>query len=386
MDGLHGRDRIGHNTPQASMSVLFLCGDVMTGRGVDQILARPADPTLHEPYVKDARQYVELSEGKYGPIRRPVDDAYIWGFALEVLDKVEPAARIVNLETAVTTSDAFWQGKGIHYRMSPHNVGCITAAGVHCCTMANNHVLDWGYPGLQETLSVLHARGLKTAGAGRDATRAAAAAVLSGGSSKRLLVFSLATADSGVPSRWAAADDRPGVGFLPDLSDTSFRATASRIADARRYHDDRVVVSIHWGGNWGYDIAADHRAFAHRLVDEAGVDVVHGHSSHHVKAVEVYRGRLILYGCGDLITDYEGIGGRESFRGDLGLMYFPEIDRADGRLKALRMQPTQMRRLQLCRPSDDDIAWMAATLDREGRRFGTGVRRTPDGMLHLQWE
>ena len=46
--------------------------------------------------------------------------------------------------------------------------------------------------------------------------------------------------------------------------------------------------------------------FAHRLID-AGVDVVHGHSSHHPRPIEVYRGKLILYGCGDTIDDYEGI-------------------------------------------------------------------------------
>lgn len=43
----------------------------------------------------------------------------------------------------------------------------------------------------------------------------------------------------------------------------------------------------------------------------AGVDVVHGHSSHHAKGAEVYRGKLILYGAGDLISDYEGISVRQ---------------------------------------------------------------------------
>jgi poly-gamma-glutamate capsule biosynthesis protein CapA/YwtB (metallophosphatase superfamily) len=41
---------------------LLLCGDVMTGRGVDQILPQPGDPTLHEDYVRDARRYVELAK------------------------------------------------------------------------------------------------------------------------------------------------------------------------------------------------------------------------------------------------------------------------------------------------------------------------------------
>lgn len=49
---------------------IFLCGDVMTGRGVDQILPHPGDARLHEEYVKDARQYVRLAEAASGPVPR----------------------------------------------------------------------------------------------------------------------------------------------------------------------------------------------------------------------------------------------------------------------------------------------------------------------------
>jgi poly-gamma-glutamate synthesis protein (capsule biosynthesis protein) len=40
---------------------LFLCGDVMTGRGIDQILPHPGDPQLHESYVKFSIEYAELA-------------------------------------------------------------------------------------------------------------------------------------------------------------------------------------------------------------------------------------------------------------------------------------------------------------------------------------
>jgi hypothetical protein len=43
----------------------------------------------------------------------------------------------------------------INYRMSPENAPCLTAAGLDCCVLANNHVLDWGPAGLIETLDVL---------------------------------------------------------------------------------------------------------------------------------------------------------------------------------------------------------------------------------------
>ena len=46
----------------ADSITLFLCGDVMLGRGIDQILPHPSSPVLHEPYVRDARRYLELAE------------------------------------------------------------------------------------------------------------------------------------------------------------------------------------------------------------------------------------------------------------------------------------------------------------------------------------
>jgi poly-gamma-glutamate synthesis protein (capsule biosynthesis protein) len=64
---------------------LFVCGDVMTGRGIDQILPHPGDPRLYEPYVHDARDYLRLAEATHGPIRHPVAEDYVWGAALEEL-------------------------------------------------------------------------------------------------------------------------------------------------------------------------------------------------------------------------------------------------------------------------------------------------------------
>ena len=80
---------------------LFLCGDVMTGRGIDQVLPHPSDPLLHEGYASSALRYVELAERANGPIPRPVDFAYVWGDALTELERRRPDVRIVNLETAV---------------------------------------------------------------------------------------------------------------------------------------------------------------------------------------------------------------------------------------------------------------------------------------------
>ncbi len=148
---------------------LFLCGDVMTGRGIDQILPHPSAPQLFEPYVHSALEYVELAERANGPIPRRVPSDYVWGDALAELARVRPDARIVNLETAVTVSEDAVPGKGIHYRMNPANAACLGAAALDCCVLANNHVLDWGRAGLVETLATLRAAGLRSAGAGAEA-------------------------------------------------------------------------------------------------------------------------------------------------------------------------------------------------------------------------
>ncbi|MCL4799762.1 MAG: CapA family protein [Burkholderiales bacterium] len=368
----------------ASPVTLFVCGDVMTGRGIDQILPHPGAPHLFEPYVRSALEYVELAERASGPIARPAEFAYVWGEALAELERARPAARIVNLETAVTTSEDAWPGKGIHYRMHPANVPCLTAAKLDCCVLANNHVLDWGRRGLGDTLATLHAAGLATAGAGRDAAAAAAPATIRLPDGRRVLVFAFGMESSGVGADWAAGKGRPGVCVLPDLSARSVEEIAGRVRAAKGT-GDVAVVSIHWGGNWGYDIGRAERAFAHGLIDTAGVDVVHGHSSHHPKGIEVHRDKLILYGCGDFLNDYEGIGGYEAFRAELTLMYFPTVDAASGRLLRLALTPMRVRRFRLERASDEAARWLAAMLGREGKKLGTRVERESGGTLALRW-
>jgi len=272
----------------------------------------------------------------------------------------------------VTSSPEFWAGKGINYRMQPKNIPCITAAKIDCCVLSNNHVLDWGYAGLKETLTTLTGTNLKTAGAGRNLSEAEAPAIIEVAGKGRVLVFGFGDESSGIPWLWGARRDRPGVNLLPDLSGDTVRRIAKRISGLKQ-KGDWVVASIHWGGNWGYEILSAQREFAHRLIDQALVDVVHGHSSHHPKGVEVYKGKPILFGCGDFLNDYEGISGYEDFRGDLALMYFVTLDLATGMLVSLIMTPLQIRRFRLNYAHPDDVHWLQQILDRESRSLGARI-------------
>jgi len=360
---------------------VFLCGDVMTGRGIDQVLPHPANPILYEPYVRDAREYVDLAEKAHGAFQRPVTFDYVWGAALEELERARVDLRIVNLETAITSAETHWPGKGIHYRMHPLNIGCLSAARISGCALANNHMLDWGYAGLSETLQNLHAAGLAHAGAGRNAKDAADPAVLAVAGKGRVLLFSFGSTSSGIPREWSATASRPGVNLLDDLSE----ATAVRVASRMRQFQqpgDLLIASIHWGSNWGYDIPSEQIAFAHCLV-EKGIALVHGHSSHHVRAIEIFKGHLILYGCGDFLTDYEGISGYETFRGDLALMYFVELN-SRGELVPARLVPMQMQRFRLEHASAADARWLCELLNELGAPFGTQARVIEDDTLILE--
>ncbi len=355
----------------------------MTGRGIDQVLPHPSAPQLHESYMKSALGYVELAENVSGPIPKPVGFSYVWGDALGELEKVAPNVRIINLETSVTTSED-WAHKGINYRIHPANIACVSAAGIDCCVLANNHVLDWGESGLAQTLDTLQGAGLKTAGAGRNLAEAQAPAVMEVSGQARIIVFSFGSATSGIPWDWAATEKKPGVDLLPDLSDTAVSQIAGRVRLVKGQFDV-VVASVHCGGNWGYDISRAERGFAHRLVDEAGVDIVHGHSSHHPKGIEVYKDKPIMYGCGDFLNDYEGIGGYEEFRSHLVLMYFLTIDASAKTLLEFRMRPLEIKRFQLHRASKEDARWLRDTLHREGMNLGTAVSLDPDDTLRLGW-
>jgi poly-gamma-glutamate synthesis protein (capsule biosynthesis protein) len=229
---------------------------------------------------------------------------------------------------------------------------------------------------------MLHRAGIKTAGAGRTLREAREPAEIALPGGHRLIVVACGVRSSGIPIAWAATDDRPGVDFFEDLSAAATALLVERIRFVKR-RNTTVVVSIHWGDNWGYDIPDEQRVFAHALID-AGADLVHGHSSHHVRPIEVYRNRLILYGCGDFITDYEGISGYEAYRDYLVVMYFPTIDAATGALISLHMTPMQLKRFRLNRLSTDDARWLRDTLNRISAPFQTRVSLDHSGRLMLE--
>ena len=153
-----------------------------------------------------------------------------------------------------------------------------------------------------------------------------------------MLLFAWAFTSCGAPTAWAAQRNQPGLTLLSGIN----RGTAKwmrRCITRQRCSGDRVVVSLHWGANWVPVVPEQHRWLARQLIDLADVDVVFGHSSHHPLPLELYRGRLILYGCGDLINDYEGLPAHGHHRSDLVCLYGLQRDPESGALQLESLCP-----------------------------------------------
>ena len=361
---------------------VLLGGDVMLGRGVDQILPHPGEPELRESYMRDSRGYVSLAESANGPIPRPVDWSWPWGEVLALLEDAAPDVRLINLETTITADGEFAHRKPVCYRMHPDNLPALTAFRPDVCALANNHILDFGYQGLTDTVAALTGAGIQGAGAGHDLTAAHCPAVVAVDDGHRVLIGSVAMKSAGVYESWAAHSDRPGVWLIWDPSQRDAADDVATELLAHKRDGDVAIVSVHWGSNWGYAIEPSDIAFAHRLID-AGVDIIHGHSSHHPRPIEIYRGRPILYGCGDVIDDYEGIGGHESFRSDLRLLYLASTDPGSGKLISLHMIPLHVRQMRLERASKPDAEWLRKTIEHTSRRFKISVTARPDDLLEV---
>jgi poly-gamma-glutamate synthesis protein (capsule biosynthesis protein) len=355
----------------------------MLGRGIDQLMPQSVSPELYEPYVKDARDYLRLVAQDAGAkVHRYRSTEEVWGDARDEVARRSPDLSIVNLETSATAAAHPDPSKGIHYRMHPGNLSALTALPAHCAVLANNHTLDWGTSGLVDTLQAVEGYGMAPVGAGRSAAEARRPARLMMPDGGHALVAACAHESSGVPEAWAATAEGAGVWVAPKLNEEAVAAVAEALSGASGGNELRVC-SIHWGGNWGYTVPPQQQRFAHALVDQAGVDIVFGHSSHHPKGIEVYKERLILYGCGDFINDYEGIPGHEEYRPELVCGYFATVDDA-GELEALELVPFVIRGFRLRRAGPRSAAWLEQTLTTESARFGTSLQRTEGNTLELR--
>lgn len=382
----------GNAGPARAGTTLLLCGDVMTGQGIVPLVppsgAPPRSMRSALDYVHDAASATPspgaeaAASAPADTLPRPVCFEYPWGDALSLLRKESPDLRLANLEACITARGTPASPQS-HARLPPQQLPVLAALGIQGVVLAGPHALDWGPYGLHDTLLSLRQAGILGVGAGHDGAEAAQEArwPLPGRGRLRLLAYGHASC--GVAASAAAAERQPGINWLRDLDARGVAAIAARIG-AQREEGDIVVVSLHWGPQWGYEVTAEQRRFAQALVDVAGVDLVWGQASRHPRPIEVHHGRLILYGVGTFLKDAGVASGHEALRPELAAVYLPRLA-ADGSLRELRLWPLRVHLFRLKRACASESQWLARTLGAACRCHGTSLAPQPDGSLRLAW-
>lgn len=380
----------GNSGPARADTTLLICGDVMTGQGIAPLLPPTGARTRRS--MRSALDYVHHAGSRPPPARedpghadslpRPVCFDYPWGDALSLLRRAAPDLRLANLEASITTRGTP-AAPPIHARLSPQQLPALAALGVQGVVLAGPHALDWGPSGLHDTLHSLREAGIAGVGAGLDREQAAQEGqwLLPGRGRLRLLAYGHASC--GLTAAAAAGEGRPGINWLRDLDAGAVAEIAARVA-AQRREGDLVVVSLHWGAQWGYEVTAEQRRFAHALVDTAGVDLVWGQASRHPRPIEVYRGRLILYGVGTFLKDAGWAVGHEHLRPELAALYLPRLA-ADGSLRELCLWPVHVHLFRLRRACASETLWLARALGSACHPHGSALVPHGDGSLRLDW-
>lgn len=285
---------------------------------------------------------------------------YAWGNTLPVWRQMD--LRMVNLECVIATTGEPWVPKAFHFRAGPRAIDVLKAAGIQLVSLANNHVLDFGVEALRECLARLRQASIRYAGAGETSAEAAAPAMLTAGG----ITVAVVALTDGEPE-WEAAPDRPGTAYVRceprGLSEPYRTRVAGALAQARSAAH-MVIVSAHVGSNWGPP-AAQTQALAHELID-LGADLYWGHSNHTVQGIELYRGRPILYACGDFVDDYAVDPGE---RNDLSCLFEVTIDGA--RATRIHLHPVRIAGLQVNPAIGEDVRWMHRWLRDRMAAFNT---------------
>jgi poly-gamma-glutamate synthesis protein (capsule biosynthesis protein) len=254
---------------------------------------------------------------------------YAWGDTLPLLAAAD--ARLCNLECVLADHGHPWTAtpKTFHFRSDARNIAVLQTAAIDCVSVANNHTLDYGREALLEMLGLLDAAGIAHAGAGRDAAECARPAIVV---SAQQRIGVVAFTDD-LPE-WEATAQQAGTCYVPiDLDDPRAARLLERVR-ASKAGVDLLIVSAHWGPNWGYRPPNEHPPFTRALID-AGADVVFGHSGHVCRGIEWYRGKPILYCTGNFIDDYAV---DEAEPNDRSFLFGLEVD--GGRVRELLLYPT----------------------------------------------
>ncbi len=255
----------------------------------------------------------------------------IYGDTLVVIQKSD--LLVGNLEMCVTDSDDIYEKPSnikFNFKLDEKYSKVLKIHKPMFLCIANNHILDYKVDGLNDTLDALNRVGIKYSGAGRNLNEAKEYAKFN---IKGVTIGILGCADHF--DFWKAGVDTPGVYYIEY---DNYGSVLQYIRNVKN-EVDILILSIHWGYNFVHGVRNKFQKFA-KDVFEAGVDIIHGHSSHHIKCIRYSRdeNKMIIYGMGDFVSDYAI---NSEFRNDLGMIVMLNIE--NKKLVDVTIHPTKIQ-------------------------------------------
>jgi poly-gamma-glutamate capsule biosynthesis protein CapA/YwtB (metallophosphatase superfamily) len=243
-----------------------------------------------------------------------------------IFDHLQAAdACFANLEMPFCSKDEIAAEKLITIRCDPAHGHNIRDMGIDVVTLANNHAMDYGLPGLKATIQTIEQCEVAHVGGGMNTSEAFAPVykTLNG------LRVAFIGATTTLPNGSGAGDSRPGLagvrvfskfvvdtvtidespGMAPYVETATYKPDEETLLSAIRnakVQADVVLVGIHWGVPFGWaantqdELAAYQRPLAHAMI-AAGASAIFGHHPHVVQGVEVFEGAPIFYSLGNFI-------------------------------------------------------------------------------------
>lgn len=366
-----------------------LLGDVMLGRLIDQLFPTHVN-SAEESRIVDSFKNQHAQLANHGP-ETP------WGNVLPLIRSGD--LNIINLETSVTTHDIKWPDKIFNYRMHPDNIEALRVADIDVVSLANNHTLDFCEAGFVETLKTIrkaptqNLSPISFVGAGATAEEAQRH---TGCFLPRHIPFLLPSHPQYVGQRlvdiYSFSDHPQDWAFVPrfnfiDYTEDTRQRVKKRLLGKDPTLPDVRIVSIHWGPNYCRSPSDEIKALAHFFIEECDVDIIHGHSSHHIQGVEIYKGKLILYGCGDFVDDYAV---NAEWRNDLSALWRVTVQEEGEKLVLRRLEvfPNRIRNFQagLLDRKDADHKWLTKRFRELCAEMGTSLEEElgDDGQIVVQ--
>jgi len=208
---------------------------------------------------------------------------------------------IANLEGALTERGDPWP-KGYNFRTPARFAPGLLDAGFGLVSLANNHAMDYGHVGLDDTFAALDAAGVRYAGAGRTVDDARAPVILQAKGMSVAFIGCVDTPTEGGGFRirdWAVTPASPGVFICDD-------APLAAAVAAARASADFVIVIVHAGTEYSNVPDATQRRIAATVLD-AGADAYIGHHAHVVQPIEQRGRQLVAWGLGNFIFDLDNV-------------------------------------------------------------------------------